>query len=380
MKKHYFLLLAAGLLSCLSVNAQNRLNDPKSERGSHHPKAKGTALLPAPKVLTRAAAEALPDSTVFFDYFDGADGDKYGKEVYTYSENGQLVKTEEFEWNPDISEWELWEDYTFVRDERGLVVTYTKNNEEGEKYVQNFKYEGNSGTYTAEFSSPYGPTVSYKGNATYDDFGNCLTQTEYIAPDINGDGVIDAGDYNADGTPWYKNYEATYEYDADGKCTKQTYLNFDAAGEVYCKEVTVTVWDGKSYTETDVTEYPEDGETYTYEYKYEVKDGNPEEGLWYWKDKDTGEWDLQDKSLIYYPKGGETGNETVEAPTQDVVVAAADGRILVSALKSVRLEVYNIIGKCCYNAVVNGNGSITGLPAGIYVVRADGKATKVYVR
>ena len=66
MKKHYFLLLAAGCLSCLclSVNAQNRLSSPMSQRGIHHPKNKKTAVLPARQVLTRATAEALPDSMV----------------------------------------------------------------------------------------------------------------------------------------------------------------------------------------------------------------------------------------------------------------------------------------------------------------------------
>lgn len=379
MKKHYFLLLAAGCLSCLclSVNAQNRLSSPMSQRGIHHPKNKKTAVLPARQVLTRATAEALPDSMV---WVDPADGEKYWKEVYSYTEEGRLAKTEGLEWNSDLSKWEFYEDYTYTYADQGLVSSYKTTDMDGYLYEQNFEYEGKKGSFTAKESSPNYPTVEYKGDMTYNDQWLCLKQTVYLTPDINGDGKIDRDDYNVDGTPWYKGWEYTYEYDASGNCTKETKTEFTADESVYSKVVTTTVWDGMSYSETIVTEYPDDEKTYTSESKYEVKEGNPREGLWYEKDEDSGEWVLNDKDYTYFPKGGATANEAIEAPEQDVKVVVMDGKIFISTPENMRVEVYGILGKCCYNAIVNGDAMVSGLPAGVYVVRAGKQVVKVSIR
>lgn len=377
MKKHYFLLLAAGCLSCLSVNAQNRQDGPMSQRDNRHPKIKRTAVLPACQVLTRAAAEALPDSTV---WVDPEDGEKYWKEVYSYAEEGGYAKVEELEWDSDLSEWKPFSNSTYTYTEQGLLSSYKYTDVEGYEDERNFEYDGKKGTFTTTKIAPDYPEIKFKGDLTYNDQWLCLTETSYIAPDVNGDGKIDAGDYNADGTPWYKDYDASYEYDALGNCTKEVVTNFNDKASVSSKVVTTTVWDGMSYTEKVVLEYPGEGETETAERKYDVKEGNPQEGLWYEKDEDTGEWVLKDKDYTYFPKGSGTANETVEAPAEDVKVAAADGKIFISTPENMRVEVYSFVGKCCYNAVVNGNASVSGLPAGTYVVRADGKAMKVCVR
>ena len=377
MKKSYLLLLVAGCLSSFSVNAQNKLSDPMSQRDARHPKTKKTIVLPVRQVMTRATAQALPDSVV---WVEPTDGKKYWKEVYTYTKEGRLAKTEGMEWNSDMSKWEFYEDYTYTYTDQGLMSSYKTTNADGYVYERNIKYEGKKGFFTAKGSSPNLPTVEYKGEMTYNDQGLWLSETIYLTPDINGDGVINAGDYNTDGTPWYKGWEYAYEYDASGNCTKSTEIEFTADESIYSKEVTTTVWNGLSYSETVVTEYPGDKETYTEEYKYEVKDGNPREGLWYEKDEDTGEWILDDKDYTYFPKGGSTANEALETPAQEAEIAVAGGTIYVSTSASVPVQVYNILGVCHYNAVVNGSASVSGLSAGVYVVRAGKQVTKVSVR
>ena len=376
MKNSYFLLLAAGCLSCLSVSAQNRLSDPMSQRDAHHPKSKKTAVLPARQVVTRAAAQALPDSTV---WVEPASGQKYWKEVYTYTKEGRLAKTEGLEWDFEESKWELYEDYTYAYNDQGLMSSYKITYADGYVYERTIKYEGKKGVFTAKGSSPDQPTIEYKGEMVYNDQGLWQSELIYLAPDINGDGVIDKGDYNTDGTPWYKGWEYAYEYDASGNRTKSTEIEFAADESIYSKEVTTTVWNGLSYSETVVTEYPADQKTEKEEYKYEVKDGNPREGLWYEKDQDTGKWELGDKDYTYFPKGGSTANEAI-APEQEVKIAALDGNIVVSSPESIRVEVYNLLGKCCYNATVKGYASLSGLSAGIYVVRAGKQVVKVSVR
>lgn len=75
-----------------------------------------------------------------------------------------------------------------------------------------------------------------------------------------------------------------------------------------------------------------------------------------------------------------TANEAIEAPEQDVKVVVMDGKIFVSTPENMRVEVYGILGKCCYNAIVNGDAMVSGLPAGVYVVRAGKQIVKVSIR
>lgn len=391
MKKTLLLLLAAGCLSCLSVNAQNRLNDPMSRRDAHHPKAKKTAVLPARQALTRAAAQALPDSTVWVEpeddslgWNDPSDGVKSYKEVYTYTEESLLLKQEGLVWNADRSEWVHYEDHSYTYTDKGLVASYKYTNADGIVYEQKVEFDGNKATYTAEESSPNYPTKEYKGDLTYNDQGLLVARTEYITTDINGDGKIDAGDYNTDGTPWYKNLEYTAEYDASGEYTKETEIGY-WENEISYTDTWTYYMRGNNqagnygYRVDYVTEYPgEEAEKTTYQYT--VWDGNPQKTICIYLDTDAGRWMNDSLFFTYFPKSGETANETVEAPAEGVKVAAADGKIFVFTPESKRVEVYSIVGKCCYNAVVNGNASVSGLPAGIYVVRADGKAMKVCVR
>lgn len=374
MKKHYFLVLAAGCLSCLSVNAQNRVvNGPKDV---FHPGAEGiSAAWTAPQVLTRAAGEMLPDSIV---WVNPSNGQKYRKMVYTYTENGSVEKADGFNWNSDLSDWEYHDNVTYTYTSEGLQSSYVFTNVEGFLYESKNEHdlEKKTGTYSTKIFMDGNLTSEVKGDMTFNDRWTLLTQTTYGTLDINEDGKIDEKDNNADGSPWHKIEDTFLEYDASNRKTKETHKSY--WNDRVLEETEMTwVWDGKSYTY--VTKYIENGEVETFERKYDVTDGNPKKGLLFEKNE-AGEWLLIDEEYTYYPKGIETANETVEAPARDVKISVVDGTILISTQESLPVQVYSVLGACHYNATVNGDASVSGLPAGIYVVRVDGNALKVLLK
>ncbi len=373
MKKHYLLTLVAGCLSCMFVNAQNGADRRLPHQVGKSLELGKTFAFSQQRVATRAAAGVQPDSLVIVS----SEGENWTKYLYSYTKEGLLEKTETFVW--DALSWGLYEIETNTYDDKGRTLVCTRENADV-KSVQTFTYEGNKGSYTTEYNSFSAPRgMAYKGNTTYDDKGNCLTLEEYALVDINGDGVIDASDKNEDGSePWVKVYEDIYEYDDLGRALKIS-QKYYANGEIYSWAEATNVWDGKGYEQR--ASYSENGEAPTMQItKYEVKDGNPMIGSLYQAGANEGEWILTQKDYYYYPKGSETANESVESPAQEAKITVVDGMIQISTPKSMPVQVYSILGSCHYNATVNGSTSVSGLPTGIYVVRANGKALKVCVK
>lgn len=365
MKKHYIMLLTAGLLSYLAASAQTgALRNP--------------CMLPKLPGITRSSAEILPDSLVLF-HETGVKSDKF---IYSYSDNGLLLKTEEYFWNEENSEWVFFSSGICTYDDLGRMKTYQMENIEGEKALQTLTYDNNECIYIVDYTSPFTPVgMAYKGNMTLDEHGNKLKEEFFKMVDINGDGKLDEDDWNENGEPWYKDYEYIYEYDALGRELKIVDYNYSNVnyGTISATTETTFVWSGKSYLKT-VTEYTHyDGESATMEYRYDVTDGNPEIGIYYSRSKGY-EWELTKTGYTYYPKGDVTANETVETPAQDFKISVARGKLLIQTEASVRVQVYSILGDCRYNAIVSGCTTVDSLPSGLYVVCIDDKAQKVYVR
>lgn len=374
MKNSYFLLLAAGCLSCLSVGAQNR--------------ADGSLLIPkgmnkmstkslVPSVRQASGSDfSLPDSLVLVN----PAGEKMSKEVYSYTAKGLLEKTETLIWDGNSMSWVSYGVSTNTYDEQGRVLVYTDDSEEA-KVKRTFTYEGNTGSYfTESYSEQFPMGFFYKGTVTYDEKGNPLSEVEYYRVDVNGDGLFDDRDKDADGNPvWAKSSEEKTEYDKAGRLVATDYTSYWQDKVEYTMKLT-NVWDGdsKNYEQTLVVQYTGE-EPLTQKTKYEVEEGNPMIGSIYLLGENGKDWNLMQKEYYYYPKGGSTANETI-APEQEVKIAALDGNIVVSSPESIRVEVYNLLGKCCYNATVKGYASLSGLSAGIYVVRAGKQVVKVSVR
>lgn len=377
MKKHYIFLLAAGILSCMSVNAKNETGKRVSHWAGNGMNIKNAQIISKPQLLTKASATVNADSLVLVN----PDGERYWKEIYSYDKEGRIEKVEEFSMD-ESQKWKSLYTHTYMYNDHGWLSAYINIYDDGtdrEEQKYTYSYEGNKGTYTVEYISTWNFNgINRKGNTIYDEQGRCVSAIEYALIDVNGDGKIDAADNKEDGSePWYKNNEITYEYDDLGRYLKinTTYYYLD---EISSKQLTSNVWDGNSYIQTVSIEYPEDEETDMEYYKYEEEAGNPKIGFLYEKEDKADEWELKQKEFSYYPKGSETANEAIGV-LQDVNIIAANGMIQISTSESLPVQVYTIVGQCVYDATINGNAIVTSLKNGIYVVHAGQKVVKVSI-
>lgn len=358
MKKHYLLTIAAGLMCSMAASADFQTN-----------------VNPVQSFATRAATGTVLDSLIVVD----ANKVIQSKTINSYTKEGWREKAETFAWNKTNSEWVATFVSTYTYDEQGRMLV-CKSEGNGLKKEEIFEYKGNEGAYTVKSYTDEAPmgVVSYKGNTTYDDQGNCLTLVQYVLADVNGDGMINSDDKKEDGSEaWFKEHEESTEYDEFGKIlniSQKYYENDELAYEI----TTSNVWDGESYEQTSTITYV-NGQSSTNIYKYEVTgSGSIKTSSFYMKNK-KGDWDLLQEQYLYYSEGGSTANETI-VPAPAIRVSSADGAVRIETAESLPVQIFAISGQCYYNATVNGQAAVSGLPTGIYVVRAGKQAVKVSVR
>lgn len=385
MKKHYLLTIAAGMLFSLAVSAQT---GHVKRHGMLHKDAQKTKSFMNQPVVTRAASTALPDSVVYLD----DNGEKVEKTIFSYNEAGLVENQKIYDWD-DPEGWILYEETSFTYDGQGRVVSSKMRNDDGQTLDMTYSYEGNVCTYQGKYASDSEPICIYqfnwKGTRTYDNSGKLLSETNYRLVDLNGDGKIDNMDKpenipantksGDDELPWMKLDETTYEYDEKGEYAKIVEAGFWWFKLSYTK--TTTFYDRNdngSYKKDVVTEYVGE-EPNKNTYKYEASEGTSSKIDCYRLDDETGEWVLEETELTHYPEGGSVANDAIET-APEVKITVANGVISFDTPRSMLVQVYSILGSCRYNATVNGNASVSGLPTGIYVVRANGKAVKVCVR
>jgi Listeria-Bacteroides repeat domain (List_Bact_rpt)./The GLUG motif. len=87
-------------------------------------------------------------------------------------------------------------------------------------------------------------------------------------------------------------------------------------------------------------------------------------------------WDIyEDKNVVFRLTENATSNSLLDA----VKISTTAGTISVDAPKATAVQIVSITGNVVFDSVVNGAAKAY-VPAGIYVVVADGKSTKVIVR
>ncbi len=75
-----------------------------------------------------------------------------------------------------------------------------------------------------------------------------------------------------------------------------------------------------------------------------------------------------------------TGSGVDNAAAEGVRVAAGNGFVAINAADGTAVAIYDLAGRCVYNAAVTDGAAVARLAAGIYVVAVDGKTVKVVVR
>lgn len=211
-------------------------------------------------------------------------------------------------------------------------------------------------------------TVNYTNEKRIlDEAGNTIKITSY------------ARDWEAEGEVYYVYATRVNKFDNENRYAKADLQYFSKTGEVTATNNVVWEYDGKSFTQIQRQKEISTAEWTVMGYKYEVKEGNPEECTDYYKNGENGEWKADYKYYNYYPAGEVTANDAITAEPM-LQVMASEGTISITVNGSRAVQVYAISGGLRYSATVNGSATVSNLPAGIYVVRVGKQVTKICVR
>lgn len=364
MKKYYLLTIAAGLACSMAVNAET----------------------------------LLPDSTIMSD----AKGNNVTKFYYFYDSNQRKEKSESFGWDAAKSSWTPESNSTFTNDAAGnnigqlyrlwdgtafkdsqiYIYEYDDQNrmtradlddkDNNRHFVETYTYKGNE-VYVSREDTTWKEDMKFtysrsKVQRTLDDAGNIIKEVKQdFAGTDNGEEV------------WYVSQITENEYDSEGRFTKVTSNYYNKAGEVSTAMESTWTRDGKNYLQTQRVKNQSASDWMVYESKSEFTGENPEINAVFMKSATTGIWELSYKTYYYYPKGADTANELIN-PESTVKIFVADGSININTTESLSVQVYAINGGCYYHATVNGSAVVSGLPTGIYLVRAGNQSVKVFVK
>lgn len=363
MKKHYLLTIVAGLICNLVANAET----------------------------------LLPDSIISY----GENGQKITKHYYLYDANRKKIQSEVFDWDVAKSDWALESKTTFAYDAAGNntgEILYSWNGSGfQESQICTFVYDDQNRLMHVDlndidYKRHFVETYAYKGKEIYisqedttwmpgRDIIFSRSRTKYQRTLDNAGNVVEEviQSYFEDDNEWFTSRVAESEYDSEGRCAKVVASNYNPYGELSSTEETTRLYDGKSYTQIYRSDVRGESDSRVTETKYEVSGENPEIHSISLKDTTTGTWKFQHKISYYYPSKSSTSNETI-TPESKVKVFAMNGILHIQSAQSMNVQVFAINGSCRYNARVNGTATVSGLPAGIYVVRANDRVIKVNVR
>lgn len=364
MKNHYLLTIAAGLAFSLAANAET----------------------------------LLPDSTIT----SNAKGENVSKISYSYDADGNKVKSESFKWDAAKSDWTPESKTTFTYDDAnnnlGQLYQLLDGTAFKDSQVYEYEYDDQNRMIRNDLrdlsaNRHYVETLVYEGkevhisreDTTWQDAGKYSFSLAKLQQTLNDAGnIVKATTQSYAGIEdgkeiWYLSQELTNEYDSDGNSTKTVLNSYDKAGEISFTNETSWLRDGKNYTQTQRYKSQSDSDWTVMEFKSEFTGENPEINSFFMKNATTGAWELSNKTYSYYPAGTETANETI-TPDLAVQILTADGAISIHTTESRAVQVYAISGSCYYSATVNGIATVSGLPAGIYLVRVGNQSQKVLVK
>lgn len=273
MKKHYFLLLVAGFLSCMSVDAQNA----------------GTVLhaglvKSAPFVSELGSAStALPDSVLSF-WNLGSENEMKFKTVYKRASNGLVEECKQWDWDNKNQAWTLEMTESYTHDGQGRITRYEQSFIGFSKTTEIFTWNDNIGI---------GKSITESG-----DYGGIFMEIDDKGRTVKrwySTGKKENEDYDS----WIYQTKRKYEYDEQGRQTKFVQEDYDNDGKFessfiqeieYKDDEKVIIISNKS----------SDGTTTKTEYTDKKKGSNPVAWISY-GDDGTPSIDYE-----YYPDNGET--------------------------------------------------------------------------
>lgn len=358
MKKHYLLTIAASLACSLAANAET----------------------------------LLPDSTIVYS----AKGAKSEKTVYSYTDKQSKEKEEHLAWNAEKSEWtpswvmnytydeagnnigqlyQVWngtkyndsQSDTYIYDDQGRLTLRDLKAMDGNRHlVESYVFNGDEVTYM-------GRDTTWDANG---DFTYYYLNEKRI---LNEAGLmLKVTSYSLDWKTIYQTSEK--EYDAENRQITDNVKNFLEDGEVDFLINYTWEYDGKSYIQLQRSKKVSATDWDLVGYKYEVKEGNPEEITEYLKYGENGEWKVTSKSFNYYPESEATASESIVTPASTLQIFASNGTLTVTTARKELVQVYDLTGRCRYQATVDGSATINNLPKGLYIVAAGKERCKVIVR
>ena len=294
MKRHFFLMIAAGLAYNTVANAEI----------------------------------VQPDSLIQYN----AKGEKISKTITQYGEDRRSEQQQVFMWNLAISDWMPHSQTNNTYDAAGNNIKQVFQIRYGETYkdseVDIAVYDDQNRPIHKErkllgtMNSVHVEDLTYSENkisvllsdTTWNEDGTiysaALNKNEITLNSAGNEIKSTAQSYYEES--WFTSRVAQWEYDAENRMTKETSTGYTQNGEAafwseaeytYTGKNTLFVQRNKNVADTDWT---------VYESKIEVTGKNPEITSAFIKNE-SGAWELMNQVYAYYPSGTGTSNEPVVA-------------------------------------------------------------------
>lgn len=314
-------------------------------------------------------------------------------ELYTYNEDGNIIKTRGFDYKDDDYKHTSYIDYIY-NDKKQMVQRLNYNNFSGWQQGGRLSYSYNEDGKLAKLESElyYGPD-NYKkyleDQYFYDDKGRLIRIDEYDFF-FNSEGELSAQivygyDGDTDHVTSIKNYTISYGTSTEGKMTGYEY---DENGNVI-KEGNYYPNGNDTYRVTSLYEYKYDTNVsradlvlpFDFEKPDYVMENTKNKILskdMYLPDENTGELTHVATYDLTYKTTSGIGSTRITKAIRPFTVSPDHNRLFSSTdLTGKNVNVYDIAGRMVRGYVVCGNSvDISMLRSGVYVIKVDGKSVK----